>query len=119
MPFDYANKGWPASLTLDGDTYKVSSCDKDDTGLVYSQDGTRNPHITIHGINKEGIFSWDEMFHVRMSNTKLFEYKRDKPDDFVTTSGKKATGAGTIEQRATANKLAKEFYAAIRKAITS
>ncbi len=116
MPFDYTIKGWPAQLTLVGNNYTVTSCDKDDTGLVYAQAGVANPHITIHGINKEGPGVWlrHPSVHIRVSHTKLYEYLGDQPDDFQTQSGKKTTGAGSVDQTSTANALATAFYSAIK-----
>jgi hypothetical protein len=116
MAFDYTIKGWPAQLTLVGNVYSVASCDQGDTGLVYAQAGAANPHITIHGVNKEGPSVWlrNPDVHVRVSHTKLYEYLGDKPNDFATPSGKKTTGAGSIDQTSTANALATAFYAAIK-----
>lgn len=125
MPFDYTTKGWPATLTLDGKVYAVTSCDAGDTGLVYAQAAVKNPHVTIHGADKEGPSTWRRGggFHVRVSNTKLFEFTAEgAPDDFMTpTTGrggsKAATGLGDATQTATANAIAKDFSAAIAKVV--
>lgn len=125
MPYDYTNKGWPASLTLSGQVYSVGSCDKDDSGLVYTLAAAKNPHVTIHDLNKEGPGYWKRTngFHVRVSGTKLYEYTSSgEPDNFVAPKGKKGapaagTGLGTIEQTTLANAIATDFAAAIAKAI--
>lgn len=128
MPFDYTLKGWPSPITLNGAVYTVASCDKDDTGLVYVQAGVKNPHVTIHGVNKEGPDDWHRggsgSFHVRVSNTKLYEFDTDgKPYDFgppKASKGKKGVGTGTGSpvQTVTANAIARDFVGAIRTAIT-
>jgi hypothetical protein len=120
MPFDYSIKGWLSTVTIDNNTYAVTSCDKDDSGLVYAIANQGNPHITIHNLKKEGPDDWRRsggVFHVRMSNTKIYEYDRTGPADFVHAGGKKkgekATGCGTADQTSAANKIADEFRNAI------
>lgn len=121
MPFDYTIKGWPPSITLGTHSYSVSSCDKDDKGLCYSQAGVKNPHITIHEANKEGPDDWrrstNGTFHVVVSNKKKYEYNRDGSADFKTQGGDFTTGNGSVAQAELADGLAKEFRAAIDKAI--
>ena len=62
-------------------------------------------------------------FHVRVSNTKLFEFTSDgAPDDFMVPStgrggSKAATGLGDAAQTETAKAIAKDFSAAIAKAV--
>lgn len=125
MPFDYTTKGWPGALTLGGGNYDVTSCDRDDTGLVYKlTNGTSNPHVTIHGADKEGPGVWRNhsgTFHVVVSNTKTYEYDRNgAPNDFVPArkGGKGGTGLGDANQTATAKAIALDFSAAIYKAVT-
>lgn len=124
MPFDYTIKGWPSPLTLDGKVYTVSSCDREDSGLCYSQAGVKNPHLTIHAIDKEGPTRWrqnsDASFHVRMSNTKLFEYdQKGASKDFEVATSRRgptvmATGVGTVDQVAEAKRIALAFAAALK-----
>jgi hypothetical protein len=119
VPFDYALKGWPATLTLGGSIYQVNSCDRDDTGLIYKlTDGTKNPHVTIHGADKEGPDDWRRTsgsFHVVVSNTKTYEYDYKGQSNDFTAQGtkKKTTGTGDANQSAIANTIAKDFAKAI------
>jgi hypothetical protein len=125
MPFDYTTKGWPASLTLNGQVYAVLSCDDGDIGLMYKQAGVKNPHVTIHRADKEGPGTWRRSggFHVVITNTKKFEFTSDgTPHDFMTPAksrgGSKAvTGHGDAEQTATAKAIAMDFSAAIWNAV--
>lgn len=123
MPFDYTTKGWPATIEIDGAEYHLSSCDEGDNGLVYAVPGQNNPHITIHQIDKEGPHDWHRRrsrFHVRVSNTKVYEYNMDgSPADFLfgggPKKGAKATGIGSADQSAMANSMAQVFVAAIKR----
>lgn len=121
MPFDYSIKGWPATVVIDAATYDLDSCDLDDSGLVYAVAGVKNPHITIHEVNKTGPGDWHRRggdFHIRVSGSKLYEYNKDGPNDFVFATGKKkgdkATGAGSADQSALANAMAITFRTAIK-----
>ena len=120
MPFNYSIKGWLPTITIGLDTYVVTSCDTDDAGLVYAIANQANPHITIHNLNKEGPDDWKRsggVFHIRVSGTKIYEYDRNGPADFVHAGGKKkgqkATGTGTVDQTLSANLIAVEFRNAI------
>lgn len=118
MPFDYANKGWPSPITLNGVEYTVTSCDQEDKGLVYEQAASKNPHLTIHGADKEGPSYWQRYnmgFHVRISGTKLYEFDwQGKPDEFVAVGKGKGTGGGTPEQTAEARAIAADFMTAMK-----
>lgn len=122
MSFDYTIKGWPATIEIEATEYKIRSCGKDDNDLVYAIEGQHNPHITIHGVNKEGPDDWRRggNFHVRVSRTKVYEYdSTGAPNDFVYAAGPKkgtkGTGAGSAEQSIQANEIAAQFVAKLKK----
>lgn len=126
MPFDYKIKGWPASLTIGGQSFEVTSCDAGDTGLVYTKNLAKKndkPHITIHGVDKEGPDDWffrKGFFHVVVSNTKTYEYDwQGQPADFEAPTGRKTTGNGSIDQTSQANTMATEFLKALRQKVYS
>ncbi len=115
MAYDYTIKGWPATITFGAAVFTVTSADGNDNDLIYVG-ATRYPHITIHGLDKEGPSVWKRRggdFHVKLTRNRLFEYDRNGPNDFVTQRGQQTTGTGTVAQVADALTMSQTFRNAI------